>query len=62
MGAGKDGKRNEKMEFFNGKDGIDDGIWTVKQTRRSEVPPRLNGKNEGITVGVNPGLAGRLGE
>ena len=30
MGAGKDGKRNEKMEFFDGKDGIDDGIWTVK--------------------------------
>ena len=30
MGVGKDRKWNEKMEFFNGKDGIDSGIWTVK--------------------------------
>ena len=62
MNVGKDGKWDEKMEFFNGKDGIDGGIWTVKQTRRNWVPPRLNEKNKVITVGVNPGLAGRLGE
>ncbi len=30
MNVGKDGKWDEKMEFFNGKDGIDGGIWTVK--------------------------------
>lgn len=30
MNVGKDGKWNEKMEFFNGKDGIDGGIWTEK--------------------------------
>ena len=30
MNVGKDGKWDEKMEFFNGKDGIDGGSWTVK--------------------------------
>lgn len=30
MSTGKDEKRNEKMEFLNGKDGIDGEIWTEK--------------------------------
>ena len=52
----------KKWNFLNGKDGIDGGIWTVKTDAAELGSARLNEKNKVITVGVNPGLAGRLGE
>lgn len=62
MGAGKDGKRNEKMEFFNGKDGIDGGIWIGKTDAAELNPAAPEQEKQGNNSGVNLGLAGRLGE
>lgn len=62
MGTGKDGKRNEKMEFFNGKDGIDGGIWTVKTDAAELGSAAFEREKRGIAVGVMLGPAGQPGE